>query len=73
MTHQKNLLKSPSAKQYTAAQAEYMELRGAVKDGDCEIVDVPGGISKERGCCDRFLPDSPSVTEFRCGKCKFED
>lgn len=54
-----------------AAKAGYMELTGAKKDGACEIVEVAGGVSKERGCCNRFEPESALTTEFRCGCCEY--
>ena len=57
----------------SAQAAGYMELEGAVKDGDCKIVSVRGGISKKLGCCNLFKPARRSVKEFRCGMCKFED
>lgn len=53
--------------------AGYMELEGAKKDGDCRIVQVDGGISKERGCCNLFLHKDGKSLEFRCGTCHFED
>lgn len=56
----------------SAAQAGYMELVGAVKDGKCRKVEVSGGISKERGCCNEFQPEGPEVGQFKCGKCVFE-
>lgn len=56
----------------TAAVAGYMELEGAVKDGDCKIVRVDGGISKQLGCCNHFEPESSAVKQFRCGTCTFE-
>lgn len=52
--------------------AGYMELKDAQKDGDCEMVEVDGGISKQLGCCDLFTPENEDVQQFRCGKCKFE-
>ncbi len=55
------------------AQAGYMELVGAKKDGDCTIVSVPGGISKDRGCCNFFSPEDRYTTKFSCGTCRFED
>jgi hypothetical protein len=55
----------------SGAQAGYMELKGAVKDGDCHKVAVPGGISKRRGCCNEFKPKCAETDEFRCGECHF--
>ena len=48
-----------------------MQLRGAVKDGECTAVAVRGGISFELGCCNHFEPESESVEEFRCGECEY--
>jgi hypothetical protein len=52
----------------TAEAAGYMELAGATKDADCEIVQVNGGVSKELGCCNLYKPESGSKA-FRCGTC----
>lgn len=52
----------------TSEQAGYMELAGANKDADCEIVQVQGGVSKELGCCNLYKP-KPGSREFRCGTC----
>lgn len=57
----------------SAQSAGYMELPGAVKDGDCKIVAVDGGISKKLGCCNLFKLKNGKPKEFRCGTCKFED
>ena len=48
--------------------AGYMELEGATKDGGCDKVRVPDGISKRLGCCNEFNPQ-PKTDEFRCGEC----
>lgn len=53
------------------AEAGYMELAGAQKDGDCQKVDVQGGISLDLGCCNLFEPQDESVDSFRCGTCKY--
>lgn len=50
--------------------AGYMELPGAVKDGDCQRVRVADGISQKLGCCNEYRPGKDS-DEFRCGECKF--
>ncbi len=55
----------------TAAQAGYMELSGAEKDAECRKVAVPGGVSKELGCCNEFQPESKYVKRFRCGDCEY--
>lgn len=54
----------------TAQAAGYMELGGAVKDGSCSIVNVTGGISLRKGCCNLYRPKA-AADEFRCGECKF--
>lgn len=51
--------------------AGYMELRGAVKDASCALVQVDGGVSRERGCCDLYEPRGEDVDEFRCGECEY--
>ena len=55
----------------TAKQVDYMELKGAHKDADCDKVYVVGGISKELGCCNAFKPRDSKVDELRCGECRF--
>lgn len=60
--------KALRSKRLSSGEAGYMELRGAKKDGDCEIVDVTGGISLRKGCCNEFKPQS-GADEFRCGEC----
>ncbi len=57
----------------SAEAAGYMELAGAKKDGDCKIVDVEGGISKDLGCCNLFKPENPETSKFSCGTCHFEE
>lgn len=62
------------------ASAGYMELGNAQKSGDCELVNVPNGVSGDAGCCDLFsTPDvttdqdgvmhATGATEFQCGQC----
>ena len=53
------------------AQAGYMELAGAQKDGGCSKVDVQGGVSLDLGCCNFFEPQDQSTDSFRCGECKY--
>lgn len=60
-----------ATKKIPSAQAGYMELTGAKKDGDCEKVEVAGGISKDRGCCNKFHPESRQTTTFNCGTCEY--
>jgi hypothetical protein len=55
----------------SAQQAGYLELPGAVKDADCEVVEVDGGVSSERGCCNSFGWKSRNVHGFKCGECKY--
>jgi len=50
--------------------AGYMELEGAVKDAECEIVEVKNGISSERGCCNLFDPEKGAAA-FQCGTCEY--
>jgi len=47
-----------------------MELEGAVKDAECEIVEVKNGISSERGCCNLFDPEKGAAA-FQCGTCEY--
>ena len=74
-----NLLGKPKVEEPAEAEkvselaAGYMELAGAKKDGDCKIVEVDGGISKDLGCCNLFKPESEKVQKFSCGTCHFED
>ncbi|MGH9483082.1 MAG: hypothetical protein ACRD1L_13420 [Terriglobales bacterium] len=49
--------------------AGYMELAGAHKDGDCGLVQVRGGVSGERGCCNLFDP-SAGAQAFECSTCE---
>lgn len=56
----------------SASEAGYMELTGAKKDGDCSRVNVHGGVSFERGCCNKFERQSRYTTKFSCGTCKFQ-
>lgn len=51
--------------------AGYMELEGAKKDGDCHLVRVHNGISKELGCCSIYEPRK-GADEFNCGHCIHE-
>lgn len=60
-----------AAAKVSAEAAGYMELRGAVKDGGCALVNVEGGVSKRLGCCNLFEPESEAVDEFRCGTCEY--
>jgi len=53
-----------------AEQAGYMELEGAQKDADCQIVAVPGGVSSDLGCCNEFQPQEGTQV-FSCGTCTF--
>ena len=52
-------------------EAGYLELPGAKKDADCNVVEVEGGVSSERGCCNSFKWASQNVEYFRCGECKY--
>lgn len=55
----------------TAVQAGYLELPDAVKDADCEVVEVDGGVSSERGCCNSYAWRSGNPKGFSCGECKY--
>lgn len=46
-----------------------MELDGATKDAGCDIVDVPGGVSRNLGCCNLFDPEKDAKL-FSCGTCE---
>src|SRR5579859_6501503 len=54
-----------------ADKAGYVELPGATKDGDCNVVAVQGGISLQKGCCNNFALGAGAPKEFKCGSCKF--
>ena len=60
-----------AAEKIPSAQAGYMELAGAVKDADCQKVEVAGGVSKQLGCCNEFRPQSKTTDRFRCGDCEY--
>ncbi len=67
-------IEEPATQEKVSAEAAgYMELAGAKKDGDCKIVDVGGGISKELGCCNLFKPRNTKTNKFSCGTCHFEE
>ena len=53
----------------SASSAGYMELSGAKKDADCDLVEVKGGVSSELGCCNLFDPEK-SAKYFKCGTCE---
>ena len=55
----------------SAKVAGYMELPGAKKDGDCERVEVAGGVAKALGCCNLFGWNSRKKKLFSCGTCKY--
>ncbi|SRR6266571_4331205 len=57
-------------KRISGKAAGYMELEGAVKDSDCEVVEEPGGVSSDGGCCNNFS-DKPRAKKFSCGTCVF--
>lgn len=48
--------------------AGYMELDGAQKSGDCDLVQVDGGVSGEKGCCNLYSPVE-GASEFECAQC----
>lgn len=55
----------------TPEQAGYLELPGAVKDGDCTKVEVDGGVSLALGCCNLFDYDASTEAKFSCGTCSY--
>lgn len=55
----------------TAKEAGYMELYGAIKDSECEIVKVEGGVSSELGCCNNYEPQAIGTRSFKCGVCEY--
>ena len=57
---------------FTSSEAGYMELVGARKDGECSKVKVSGGVSLERGCCNKFERESRYTTKFSCGTCEYQ-
>ncbi len=57
----------------SAKEAGYMTLIGAKPDGDCSKVNVPSGVSLERGCCNLFSRESRHTTKFSCGTCSFQE
>ena len=50
--------------------AGYMELEGAQKDADCSKVQVDGGVSSDRGCCNEWQ-DKGGAENFSCGTCAY--
>jgi hypothetical protein len=64
-------LGSLKVRRESAESAEYMELPKALKGGDCEKVEVDGGVSPELGCCDRFELANNAPKQFRCGTCEY--
>ena len=52
-------------------EVDYQELKGAWKDADCTVVKVPGGVSKELGCCNKWERANEGVQEFKCGTCEY--
>lgn len=55
----------------TAQEAGYLELPGAKKDSDCSVVEVSGGVSSQRGCCNSYAWRSRNPKNFSCGECKY--
>jgi hypothetical protein len=60
----------PQGNRVSSVAAGYMELEGAKKDGECAIVEVKNGVSRDLGCCNLFGPKK-SVTKFSCGTCEY--
>ncbi len=61
---------SEDKRRVSSISAGYMELEGAQKDGDCEVVEVEGGVSKDLGCSNLFEPIA-GATSFTCGTCTY--
>lgn len=64
-------LGSLNVRRVSGDDAGYMELGGALKDADCEKVEVDGGVSSDLGCCDLYEPANDKVKQFKCGVCKY--
>jgi hypothetical protein len=60
---------SVNQKRISEKESGYLELRGAEKDGDCEVVQVAGGVSKDLGCCNTFKAENQDTQIFSCGTC----
>lgn len=58
-------------KRVSAESAVYLELANAIKDSDCQVVNVPGGVSADRGCCDLWSASSEDAGNFSCGSCEY--
>ena len=63
---------SGRAGRMTAEEAGYMELPGAIKEGDCKKVKVAGGVSFKLGCCNEFERLTDDVRKFSCGTCEYK-
>ncbi len=50
----------------TPEEAGYLELDGAQKDADCQL--VSGGVSSAKGCCNLW-DAAPQAQNFSCGTC----
>jgi rubrerythrin/phage I-like protein len=53
-----------------AILAGYKMLKNAKPDGDCSVVQVHKGVSKELGICNLFLAQK-KADHFNCGHCRF--
>lgn len=60
----------PSQRRISAIAAGYMELERAKKDGECQIVEVKNGISRDLGCCNLYGITKGSQ-KFSCGTCEY--
>lgn len=70
MLSKRNPTGAVSTPRISAVAAGYMELEGARKDGDCQIVEVQNGISKDLGCCNLYKPVK-GADKFNCGHCGY--
>jgi hypothetical protein len=60
---------TPADGKTSAAAAGYMELAGAEKDGQCDVVEVAGGVSLDSGMCRKLFDAESDADEFCCDDC----
>jgi signal peptide peptidase SppA len=60
---------TPADGKTSAAAAGYMELAGAEKDGQCDVVEVAGGVSLDSGMCRKLFDAESDADEFCCEEC----
>lgn len=62
----------PGVTKIPSPLAVYMELPAAQKDAECTVVEVEGGVSMQKGCCNLWegiAGESPAT--FSCGTCQY--